>query len=141
MPQGKHKYSDAERLTAAAGIGAFVTGSGLVAWLDPSKNSIFPGCPLLDTTGFACPGCGLTRGFHALFHGDFITALDFNILVPIFAVGFIYLLALLSSIAVRGRSLGITILTPAVLWTFLVVAIVFGVLRNIPLYPFELLFP
>ncbi|MGM9878602.1 MAG: DUF2752 domain-containing protein [Bacilli bacterium] len=32
-----------------------------------------------------CPGCGLTRGFRALFKGDFALAFNYNILtIPIF---------------------------------------------------------
>ncbi len=32
-----------------------------------------------------CPGCGLTRGFRALFKGNFIEAFNYNILtIPIF---------------------------------------------------------
>lgn len=38
-----------------------------------------------------CWGCGMTRAFGALFHGDFAQAYDFNPRIFIVAVIFIYL--------------------------------------------------
>ena len=39
-------------------------------------------CPFRALTGLPCPGCGMTRGFCALGHGDLRGALDQNILSP-----------------------------------------------------------
>jgi hypothetical protein len=130
-----------ERLSAAAGVAAMAGGSGLVAYFDPTLNTFFPVCPLYSLTGFACPGCGLTRGFHALFHGDVLTALDFNALIPIWAVIFAYVAVSLTLLAVRGRGLPMWPTWPRVLWSFLIVLLVFGFVRNIPVYPFTILFP
>jgi hypothetical protein len=134
-------FTTTERIFAAVGFGAFGVGCFVVGFFNPSNAGFFPGCPLLDVTGFACPGCGLTRGFHALFHGEFLTALDYNALIPFFAIGFVYLLLLLASIAMRGKAFRLTVVTPASLWVFLVLALGFGLLRNIPVYPLEILFP
>lgn len=134
-------FSTFERILAAAGLLVFAAGCLLVRFFNPSTAGFFPGCPLLEMTGFACPGCGLTRGFHSLFHGDLLGALDFNALLPFFAVSFVYMVILLVSIAMRGKPLSFTIFTPASLWAFLGFAAVFFVLRNVPGYPFEILFP
>src|SRR5918993_280777 len=75
-----------ERLFAAAGAAAIMSGSAAVWYFDPKAAGFFPVCPLYSLTGLACPGCGLTRGFHALFHGDVLTALDYNALLPFFAI-------------------------------------------------------
>ena len=131
----------AERLIAATGVGAIVAGSGLVMYFDPSTVRFLPVCPLYTLTGFACPGCGLTRGFHALFHGDVLTALDFNALIPVWAVIFGYVLVSLVLLVVRGKGLPMWITRPAFLWTFMVVLLAFGVMRNLPIYPFTILFP
>lgn len=129
------------RLTAAAGVAAMVGGAAFVAYFDPAKANFFPVCPLFALTGFACPGCGLTRGFHSLFHGDIISAIDFNALIPGWAVIFGWVFVSMALLAVRGRGLAMWPTRPRFLWTFLIVLLVFGVLRNLPLWPFTILFP
>jgi len=133
--------STTERLLAAATLFALAVGSFILWFVNPSTAKIFPACPMLSLTGFACPGCGMTRGFHALLHGDVVTALDFNILVPFYAVAFLYLFASLVLLAVRGKGLPFKFVSPVALFGFLFVSILFGVVRNIPNYPFSWLFP
>ena len=137
----KFKASIAERVFAGAGVAALGAASAAVWYFDPTKASFFPMCPLFAATGFACPGCGLTRGFHALFHGDVLTALDFNAMLPLFAalVGFFVISLLL--IAIRGRGLRVDLLTPKLLWGSFSLLIVFALVRNIPVYPLTILYP
>ena len=94
-----------QRVLAAAGLAAGAAGVFAVAWFDPVTAGFFPQCPLYSMTGLACPGCGLTRGFHALFHGDVLTALDYNALLPFYALFFAYAAASLLMTAARGRGL------------------------------------
>ncbi|MBK6750728.1 MAG: DUF2752 domain-containing protein [Acidobacteria bacterium] len=129
------------RLTAAAGVAALAAGSAFVAYFDPSKANFLPVCPLFALTGLACPGCGLTRSFHALFHGDIITAVDFNMLTPFWALIFAYTAVALTMMAVRGKGLPMWPTNPRFITIFGVVLLTFGVLRNIPAYPFTILFP
>ena len=130
-----------ERLGAATAVIAMGT-AGVVGFLfDPVKSNFFPVCPLYSLTGLACPGCGLTRGFHALFHGDVITALDFNLLLPIWAVIIGYVFISLVLLAVRSRGLPMWPSYPKFLWGFMIVLVGFGVLRNIPVWPLTILFP
>lgn len=133
--------SRSERYLATAGAAVMAAGSGFVAYFDPTKANFFPVCPLYSLTGLACPGCGLTRGFHALFHGDILTALDFNALIPIWAAIFAWVFVSFIFLAVRGRGLKMWPTHPNVLWTFMIVLLVFGVVRNIPVYPLTVLFP
>ena len=82
----KNSASVIERVAAAAG-GAGAGGASAVVWyFNPSDVNFLPVCPLYAMTGLACPGCGLTRGFHALLHGDVLTALDYNALLPFYAL-------------------------------------------------------
>lgn len=119
-----------------------IAGGAVVTFLfDPVKSSFLPVCPLFSLTGFACPGCGLTRGFHALFHGDIITAIDFNALIPFWAVVFGWVFVSLILLAVRGRGLPMWPTYPKVLWVFMIVLVGFGVLRNVPIWPLTILFP
>ena len=129
------------RAIALAGIGALGLGAGLVWYFDPTKTDFFPYCPLLRFTGFACPGCGLTRGFHALLHGDVWTALDFNALIPLFVLILGYVVASLLSLAIRGRAIVALEKNVTYLWILVAVLIAFGILRNLPFYPFTILFP
>ena len=130
-----------ERASAAAGVLTMAGGSAAVWYFDPAKADFFPACMLLSLTGFACPGCGLTRGFHALFHGDIIPALDFNLLIPVWAFIFGYVWISLLLLAIRGKGLGMWMKDPKFLWAFMVVLLIFGVLRNIPVWPLTILFP
>jgi hypothetical protein len=130
-----------ERILAGAGATGLVAASATVWYFDPTNAGFFPACPLYSLTGFACPGCGLTRGFHALSHGDVLTALDYNALLPFFGlligIGF----ASMVYFAVRGRRIPVNLLHPNALWVFLVLLLAFGVTRNLPWYPFTVLFP
>lgn len=129
-----------ERVAAGAGAAVLAGGSAVVAAFDPSNLSI-PACPLYSITGLACPGCGLTRGFHALFHGDVVTGLDLNALIPVWATIFAWVLVSLLLLAIRGKGLKMWPTAPRFLWSFMVVLAVFGVIRNLPFYPFSILYP
>lgn len=133
--------SSVSRLAAGGFAAAMAAGSAFVAYFDPARLSIFPVCPLLALTGFACPGCGLTRGFHSLFNGYIIPALDFNILLPVWAVILAYVFVSLTLVALRGRGLPMWPTWPKFLWSFMIVLLSFGVLRNIPVWPLTILYP
>src|SRR5215207_11030523 len=133
--------SKVERTFAAAGASAMIAGAAAVWYFDPTKAGFFPVCPLYSITGFACPGCGLTRGFHALFHGDILTALDYNAMLPFFALLVGFGLAAMVYYAVKGRRIPVNLFHPNALWTFMILLLVFGVARNLPWYPFTILFP
>ena len=116
-------------------------GAAAVWYFDPTSGSFFPICPLYKATGFACPGCGLTRGFHALFHGDVVTALDFNALIPLVTIFLAYIFVSMLSVAARGRGLLFGNWNLVLLWGTLALLVLFGILRNLPYYPFTILFP
>ncbi len=142
VPQIQTTNSTAlERVLAAAGVVAMPAGSAVVWYFDPTKAGFFPVCPLYSMTGLACPGCGLTRGFHALFHGDLLTAMDYNALIPLFVLIFGLIFVSLFMTAVRGRGFLKIDQSPKILIGFFALLIVFGVLRNLPFYPFNILFP
>lgn len=130
-----------QRPLAAAGLGGMAAVSGVVWYFNPSNFNFFPVCPLLNLTGFACPGCGLTRGFHAFFHGDLVTAMDYNALLPLFILIFAFVAASLAVFAVTGKGLMKLESSPKFLIGLLAIMIVFGIMRNLPFYPFTFLYP
>lgn len=133
--------SSLERRLAAAGVALMSAGAGAVWYFEPTKAGFFPACFLFSTTGFACPGCGLTRGFHALFHGDIAAAMGFNALIPLFLLIFGFLFAAMAYVAVTGRGFPRWSISLPAIWGLLILLIGFGIVRNIPAYPFSLLFP
>jgi len=136
-----NKSSIGERILAGAGVLTVGAGAFVVAYFNPTTAGFLPVCPLYSLTGIHCPGCGLTRGFHALFQGDVLTALHYNALLPIFAFVFGFLFVSMLLIVLRGRGLSWRFFPPASLYGFLVLAATFFVLRNLPFYPFTLLAP
>jgi hypothetical protein len=99
--------------------------------VDPMRISLFPPCPLHQYTGLWCPGCGTTRAMHQLLHGNVMAAFRFNRLA-------ISLLPVIGYLAIRREE---QTMKPVWIWTLLGVVVAFGVLRNIPVYPFTLLAP
>jgi Protein of unknown function (DUF2752) len=135
------KSSTTERILASAVLLAGVSGAFIVRQNDPQTAGFFPQCPLHAMTGLNCPGCGMTRGLHALLHGDILSALQFNALLPFILIFGLYLGVSLFLTAVRGKGLNFNVIPPFALWSFLVIGLAFSILRNIPVYPLTLLSP
>lgn len=133
--------SVSQRFFAAAGVFSILGGALAVGYFDPTNAGFFPVCPLYRMTGIACPGCGLTRGFHALFRGDILTALDYNAMLPAYLFIFGYFIVSLVLTATKSQGLSWKIFPPVAMYAFLIVALVFTVLRNLPVYPFSVLSP
>ncbi len=139
--EDKVSPSTIERILAVAGIASIGACAFIVGYFNPTTTRFFPVCPLYSLTGIHCPGCGLTRGFHALFHGDVLTALHFNALLPVYTIAFGFMFVSMFLVAVRGRGLSWKIIPPSAMYGFLILAATFFVLRNLPFYPFTLLAP
>jgi hypothetical protein len=113
-------------------LGATVIGASAMVYLfNPSTHTFYPVCAFHALTGLNCPGCGTTRSLYALLHGNLRLALKDNAL-------FILALAALAvwggRFAVRKtRNQPATFnISPKFMWLFLVVALVFAVVRNLP---------
>ena len=133
------QFSGYERIFALTGIITIVTAFILIRRYNPTKTSWVLPCPFHGLTGLNCPGCGATRGMHALLNGDVITGLHYNVLLVIFVPLTIYGFFALLSIVCRGRSLPLPKHTTQLAWILLVIMLIFGIVRNLPFYPFNLL--
>lgn len=112
-------------LATAIGVGA------TVFFFDPGTHGFYPACAFHKLTGWNCPGCGATRALYALLHGNVFAAWRDNAL-------FVLVLAALAVWAMRFGILklqqqpaALNVSSP-VLWGFLMLAVIFGVARNLP---------
>ncbi len=107
---------------------------------DPADSLFYAPCPFHALTGFYCPGCGSLRAIHDILHMRFLSAFKLNPLsilsIPLLA----YLtLRLHFSRSVKYSS---NLDIPAFpIWFYLVIVILFWIIRNIPVHPFSLLSP
>jgi len=113
------------------------------AYYDAGFDSEGRQCTILYLTGLQCPGCGGQRALHYLLHGEILTAICYNIL---FVVGFPFLLylyyVLLQMYVLKNEKyLKRTIISTRFVIVFLVVLLLFFILRNIPVEPFTYLAP
>ena len=61
--------------------GVALAGSLAVIMRDPRNAGAFVPCPFYATTGCYCPGCGSMRAVRAIWRGDVLAAVGYNILV------------------------------------------------------------
>jgi hypothetical protein len=137
----------ARRLRAPLAVGAVtVLASVYLGLVDPNTPGHYPLCPTKAITGLDCPGCGGLRAVHALLHGDLMGALDHN--------AFIVLVVLPVSVVLWARwmwhawkgpeptpageggdSVDVPMPSPALLWSLVVLGVVFMVVRNVGAVP------
>lgn len=109
--------------------------------LDPAEYNIFPHCIFHLLTGYYCPGCGSQRAIHSLLHLDLYGVIENNILfIPA-------VLIILYHYIHKPLNLKLNLKLPDILylkntpWIILIIIVIFWILRNLPIYPFDLLAP
>ena len=60
------------------GVLAAIFGAYLIFVFNPETTSFYPRCPFYVLTGLQCPGCGTSRGLHALLHLRLAEAWRYN---------------------------------------------------------------
>ena len=115
-------------------VGALVVGCGVLKVVDPVGGPTI--CPFKAWTGLDCPGCGATRAAHQLLNGHLVAALDLNAMfvlaVPLLA-WWIGARLLHSFRGATGPALGVA---PSALRVAIVLLVLFGFVRNLPVQPF-----
>jgi hypothetical protein len=120
---------------------AIVVSAAMLRVFDPATSGVFPPCPVHFLTGWYCPGCGSLRALHQLLHGNLRAAWALNpltiLLLPFMSYGLVsHLLT-----AIRGEGLPRLFLPAASIRALGLVIVLFGIVRNLPFYPFDLLAP
>lgn len=125
---------------AAAAVVPALAGGGYLYFHNPYSYPI--PCLFHVLTGLYCPGCGAGRACYSLLHLRIWDAFCYNpvmtVLLPFIAL----------YIAVRGMDWILTggnhvdgkISVKVLVW-ILIGIMIYGILRNIPVFPFELLAP
>lgn len=108
---------------------------GVLFSFNPAASGLFPPCPFRALTGLLCPGCGTTRGFHQLLQGDLLTAIRLNPLMVLSLPFMIYAFFSQGVETLAGKRLPTVFLRPSWIWLLLGVIVLYGVVRNTPLYP------
>lgn len=151
------KLSDRRRLLIRGGILAllgFLAAAGLfyVAVVPPTDVAIYPKCQFFQLTGWHCPGCGMTRALHAATNGDWQQAIAYNLLAPLLLPIVVLSVArsLWSWAWAREHDPDADLPDDPppsrwkrkyLPWVFFGTMLGFGILRNLPFYPFNLLAP
>ena len=126
---------------ALAGLAAamVVAGVWVLRTFDPNDaGSFFPACLFYTFTGLHCPGCGITRALHALVHFDLPRALSMNPLMVV-ALPLLAALAMHTWTPLRLPARVAQVLGNGYGW--IAAFVVFGVLRNLPWWPFAWMAP
>ena len=112
----------------------------VIAFAEP-LGRLLPPCQFHLLTGLHCPGCGATRCVQALGEGDVPRAASLNIaFLGLLVAGSLALVML----AIREWTTAPRALPPFPVrgcWWIVGGLLVFGVLRNLPLWPFTWLAP
>jgi hypothetical protein len=125
----------------AAMLAAFAVGAVLLGIFDPATSWIFPPCPVRYLTGWYCPGCGSLRAIHQLLHANLRAAWAMNPLTVVLLPFLTYGLASSALFELRGHGLPQPFLRANWIRALCAAIILFGIARNLPMHPFDLLAP
>ena len=122
-------------------LAAFAGAVAMLRVFDPATSGVFPPCPVRYLTGWYCPGCGSLRAIHQLLQGNLRAAWALNPLTMILLPFLAYGLASFALFETRGQGLPQPFWRASWIRALCAVIILFGIARNLPLHPFDLLAP
>lgn len=131
-----------ENLKYFTAIGMFILLAVLLYYFytnNPSdKENLYISCTFKTVTGWDCPGCGGQRSVHHLLHFEFLKALKFNaffvLLIPYLVFLIYYEIRRIYFNIPKPRNF---FTSNKMIWIFLIGLLVFGILRNLPFFPFD----
>lgn len=98
-----------------------------------NKLNVYINCPIKEITGLYCPGCGITRMLQAILQLNFYQAFRHNPLLFISLPFFIFFT--IEGIITKKDPLYNKI-PNKILITIIIIFIIYGILRNLPLFDF-----
>lgn len=100
--------------------------------LNPVEQPLMPKCPFKLLTGLSCPGCGFQRAAHAFLHGRWGEAWAYNPFL-LYALPWLFAVALTEWGMTGERKLRWQRIVEGkvAVWTYLLLFIAWGVMRNV----------
>lgn len=93
-------------------------------------------CPIYKFTGLYCPGCGITRMLSSILNGNFYQAFRYNPLVFLLIPFMIFHFTDSIIAFYKKRKTVLEKYEPYVWYVLIGIFMVYGVLRNVPLFSF-----
>jgi hypothetical protein len=136
-------YERSPRWGAPAAIAVCFAGGASLVWaIDPTTTSAdyMSTCIVKMTTGLDCPGCGGTRAFYYLMHGNVPEAARHHVMAVFAAPFLVWLYVAWSVKHIWGRQIPVPRVTTKAIGIYLAAWFVFMVVRNLPFAPFTSLY-
>jgi hypothetical protein len=120
----------------------FATGVAYTLLTHPTSSDAAstPNCIIKLTTGFDCPGCGGTRAFYYLMHGNVLAAARSHLILVFAAPYLLYMYVAWAGGMMFRWKLPALRPSPRAISVLLGVWLAFSVLRNLPWAPFTWLY-
>jgi hypothetical protein len=117
-----------------------LAGLAVLYAFPPAEYAFYPACGSYTFLGIHCPGCGSLRALHHLTHGRWLAALHANALL---VLGSTLGLVWISRCRLMHGTWQTAIdrIRPGWIWWGGATVLLFGVVRNIPWFPFTWLAP
>lgn len=110
---------------------AVITG---IYFLYIKKIIVIP-CVFHELTGLYCPGCGMTRALASLANLEIYQAIRYNALIIFLVPAFLLYIVFKIKSYINNEKNKFNI-PNYLLWSALIITILYGILRNIPLFDF-----
>lgn len=131
----------AERLRSAALLALAAGALGFLYLVNPAASNLLPPCPFRVVTGCYCPGCGSLRALRQLVRGHPVAALGLNPLM-VLALPFVGYHGLSQAkLVATGKPMRRVFVNSRWIWGLLCLVLIYGILRNVPVYPLSWLAP
>lgn len=130
------------RIVIVAVVLLILLAGTLFLYYHNPRGGLMLACPVNYLTGYLCPGCGAGRACYSLLHGQLYQAFRYNPLLIIILPWLVlyYFICGLQWLIYGKENLSARI-PEWIPFALVVILLIYGVVRNIGVYPFTLLAP